>query len=108
MRSLEGARSQTDQGPYEKRLGSSWCGSGLGTQHSIHEDEGLSLASLGELRTQRCCELQWRSQVWLESHGAEAVASPSALIRPLAQDFLYAIGMALKTNKKANEKGRRE
>ena len=67
-----------------------------------------SLGPLSGLRTQRCCELQWRSQVWLESQGAVAVASPSALIRPLAQDFLYAIGMALKTNKKANEKGRKK
>ena len=41
---------------------------------SIHEDAGLILTSIGELRIQRCHELWSRSQMWLRADITVAVA----------------------------------
>ena len=61
---------------------------------SIHEDTGLIPGLSQRLRIRPCHGLGCRSQVWL--------GSPTALIRPLTWEPLYATGVALKkqTNKK--------
>ena len=54
-----------------------------------------SLAWLSGLNIQHCHKLQCRSQMWLRSCIAVAVA----LIRPLAQQLPYAAGTAIKRKK---------
>ena len=56
-----------------------------------------SLALLSGLRSHRCCELWWSLQMWLRSGIAEASV---ALMGPLALEFPYAAGTALKDKKK--------
>ena len=56
-----------------------------------------SLAPLRGLRILHCCELWYRSQLWLGSGIAVAVAVA------LAQEFPYAAGAALKKKKKKND-----
>ena len=60
-----------------------------------------SLASLSGLRIQHCCELWHRSQTWLGSHIAVALAYAAAivLIGPLAWKPPYAAGVALRRQK---------
>ena len=65
--------------------------SGLRTQHNIHEDVVLSLASLSRLRIRHCHKLQCRSQMQLGSGVAVAVA-PIGL---LAWELTYALGKTL-------------
>ena len=64
-----------------------------------------SLASVSGLRIQRCCQLLCRSQIWLRSGIAMALAWPSAtaLIQLLAWELLHATGVAIKRK----EKGKR-
>ena len=59
---------------------------------SIHEDVGSILASLSGLRIWHCRKLWCRSQTWLRSQVAVAVAWPAAvaLIRPLDWELAYA------------------
>ena len=47
--------------------------SGLQTQHGVCEDVGSIPALLGGLRVQRCCKLQYKSQMQLRSGVAVAV-----------------------------------
>ena len=54
-----------------------------------------SLASISGLGIGICPELWYRSQMWLRSGVAEALAA-IALIRPLAWEPPYAVGVALK------------
>ena len=62
----------------------------------------LSLASLGELRIQLCCELWCKSQtdpawLWLWLWCGTAAVAP---IQPLAWGLPYAMGVTLKKKKK--------
>ena len=59
--------------------------------------QGLSVASLSGLRTQRCFMLHPRLQMWLGSSVAVAVvyAGTAALIGPLALEFPYSAGAAI-------------
>ena len=50
----------------EQMEGGSLCSSGEMNLTSIHEDAVQSLALLSGLRIQCCCELRFRSQMWLE------------------------------------------
>ena len=61
-----------------------------------------SLASLSGLRIKHCHELWYRSQTWLRSGIAVAIARPAAaaLIKLLSWEPLYAKGAALKSKKK--------
>ena len=59
-----------------------------------------SLASLRELRIQRCFELWCRLQTWLRSDTAVGVASSCSFNSPLAWELLYAKGVALKSKRK--------
>ena len=64
-----------------------------------------SQASLSRLKIRRCCELWQRAQTRLGSSVTVAVvqwcrSAAVALIRPLAQQPLYATGVALKRKKK--------
>ena len=61
-----------------------------------------SLASVSGLGIQHCCELWCRLKMQLRSCIAVAVvyAAAIALIRPVAWEFLYAPGVALKRRKK--------
>ena len=72
---------------------SSCHGSEVMNLTSIHEDEVPSLASLSGLRSRHCHELWHRSQRWLRSHVAVAVAqpAPTAPIQPLAWELPYAV-----------------
>ena len=66
---------------------------------------GRSLTSLSGLR--HCCELWYRSQTWLRSDVAVAVAQPAAVapIRHLpAWEPPYAAGAALKSEKKKKKR----
>ena len=70
----------------------------------------LSPALLSELRIWHCRELWCRSQTQFGSHTAMALAYalvPTALIRPLAQEPPYAIGVALEKAKKKNKRKKR-
>ena len=62
--------------------------SGLRNPTSIHEDAGL-IPGLSGLRIQHCHKVWCRSQTWLGSGIAMAVATVT-LIRALAQEFPYA------------------
>ena len=66
--------------------------------HGLGSMRMRSLASLSGLRIQHCLELQCRLQMWFRSGIAVAVGrlAAVALIRPLAWEFLYAMGVALK------------
>ena len=57
-----------------------------------------SLALLGGLRIQHCCDLQCRSQTWLGSVITVAVPrlAAVALIPPLVWKLPYTVGAALK------------
>ena len=59
----------------------------------MRNHEVRSLASLSGLRIQCCHELWYRSQTWLGSGIAVAVA----LIRPMAWELPYPVGAALKS-----------
>ena len=67
-----------------------------------------ALASLSGLRTRSCHELWCRSQIWLRSGIAtlwlwyRAVAA--APVQPLAWEFPYAVGVALKGKNNTNNK----
>ena len=72
--------------------------SGLGTQHSTHEDAG-SIPSLTQRVRDRCyCKLQHRLQMWLRSSVTVVVVytSATAPIWPLVQKLPYATGVAIK------------
>ena len=60
------------------------------------------MASLNGLGIQHCHDLWCRLQTWLGSLVACLWCRPAAVapIRPLAWEFLYATGMALKSEKK--------
>ena len=65
---------------------------------NLYKDEG-SIPGLSGLRIWRCPKPWRRSQMWLRSCVAVAVAA-AALIRPLAWECPYASGAALKSKRK--------
>ena len=73
---------------------------------SIHEDAVRSLALLSGLRIHCCGELWCRSQMWLWSHVAVAVAT--ALIGPLAWEPPHAADAALKRQKTKNKEKKKK
>ena len=60
------------------KIGSSCCGSAETNLTSIHEDTDPIPALFSGLRIQHCCELWCRSQTWLGSGVAVAVALASS------------------------------
>ena len=68
----------------------------LRTQHSVHEDGG-SIHGLPQWLKYPCHKLKHKSQMWLKSGVAMAVAwvSAAALIGYLAWDLLYVTGAAV-------------
>ena len=64
-----------------------------------------SLALLRGLRIQHCRELWCKLQIWLRSCISVAVA---ALIRPLAWDPPYVLGVALKSQRKKEKKKKKK
>ena len=88
---------------------SSHCGSMVTNSTSIHEDAGLIPGLFSGLRIWPGHELRCRSQMWLGSGMAVAVASAAALIQPLAWELPYATGAAPKSkNKNNNNKKKRK
>ena len=61
----------------------------------------MRVQSLALLRVQRCCEVWFRSQSWLGSHIAMAVAWAAAVapIQPPAWELPNATGVALNKEK---------
>ena len=72
--------------------------SGLGTQHSTHEDAGSIPSLTQRVRDQCYCKLQHRLQMWLRSSVTVVVVytSATAPIWPLVQKLPYATGVAIK------------
>ena len=68
---------------------------------NIHKDVGSVLALLSGLRILHCCELWCRSQAWLRSHVAVLWLGTG---QPLAWEFPYAMGAALKKQNKTKKK----
>ena len=71
----------------------------------ICEDVGMIPVLLSGLRIWHCCELWYRSQTWLGSSVAVAVAQTgscgsNSTPGPLAWELPYAMGTALKSEKK--------
>ena len=76
---------------------SSCCGSEETNLTSIHDEAGLIPGLARGFGIPSCHELWCRSQTWLESCAAVAVPAP---VCPLAWDSPYAVGVALKGQKK--------
>ena len=72
--------------------------SGLRTPHSVCESMGSIPGLTSRLRIQHYCKPPHRSQMWLGSLVAVAVAQACAAgpIQPLVLDFPYVTGVALK------------
>ena len=84
---------------------SSYGGSAVTNTTRIHEDAGLTpglVQCVKDMALLHCCELWCRSQTWLESHVAVAVAQASgySFTKPLAWEPTYATGAALEKTRK--------